>query len=301
MIKIVKPKAEIIINNDTVLQRIERVGRICYKSEDKITDDSFKFVRKIIASGHHSVLEFGMISINMYCETLTDMYNVRNIAKNESPYIKTLVNHVTPVVTLTASLRVWFELMMANPVFSMTSNIVRHVFSKNEELSVFGNNLRIPCFPEDGRIKSAQIVNPEDVHFSHKQYLVKFTVSRAISHQIVRHRPCSFMQESQRYCRYDKEMTFIEPLWVDNAEKSELFADDCENAFYRYNRRIQQGLKPQEARGCLPQDTKTELYVMADAKEWNHIFSQRCASGADPEIQRVMKPLQREFLDKGWI
>ena len=58
--KTIRPYTEIItpIDGDVILKRIELCGRVCYKSEDKITPDSAKeFVRKIIRSGHESVLE----------------------------------------------------------------------------------------------------------------------------------------------------------------------------------------------------------------------------------------------------
>jgi len=295
MIKIVKPNAETIVNNDTVLQRIERVGRICYKSEDKIEDNSrFKFVNTVIKLGHNSVLEFGLISVCFRFVHYSKAFK-RTEYLRSNPYISTFIDYDPADVIITTSLRVWLDMIDSNPFGDIELN-ARAVFVEDPKLNRIFTKRDIPV-PNTHIRRAAIIPTP----LFHRRPLVKFTVSRAISHQIVRHRVCSFMQESQRYCRYDKEMTFIEPLWVDSTEKSELFADDCENAFYRYNRRIQQGLKPQEARGCLPQDIKTELYVMADMNEWRHIFSQRCASGADPEIQRVMKPLQQEFFDRGWI
>lgn len=295
MIKIVKPNAETIVNNDTVLQRIERVGRICYKSEDKIAGDSrFKFVDTVVRLGHNSVLEFGLISVCFRFANYNEAFN-RTKYLHSNPYISVCMTYDPANVTITASLRVWLDIINNHPCGDLELNAVS-LFDKDPELSWIFTKRDIPV--PNRNIRHAAII---PTPLFHRRPLVKFTVSRAISHQIVRHRVCSFMQESQRYCRYDKEMTFIEPLWVDSTEKSELFVDDCENAFYRYNRRIQQGLKPQEARGCLPQDVKTELYVMADIKEWKHIFSQRCAPGADPEMQRVMKPLQQEFLDRGWI
>ena len=61
-IKIIKPYAEIIddINGQDILQKIEKCGRVCYKSEGKICDGSAeKFVANIIARGHEAVLEHG--------------------------------------------------------------------------------------------------------------------------------------------------------------------------------------------------------------------------------------------------
>lgn len=295
MIKIVKPNAETIVNNDTVLQRIERVGRICYKSEDKIEENSrFKFVDTVIKLGHNSVLEFGLVSVCFRFANYNEAFR-RTEYLRYNPYLRLSMTYSPVNVTITTSLRVWLDIINEHPCGDIELNATS-VFVEDQELNKIFTKRDVPV-PNTYIHHTVIVPTP----LFHRRPLVKFTVSRAISHQIVRHRVCSFMQESQRYCRYDKEMTFIEPLWVDSTDKSELFADDCENAFYRYGRRIQQGLKPQEARGCLPQDIKTELYVMTDIKEWKHMFSQRCAPGADSEIQRVMKPLQQEFIDRGWI
>ncbi len=69
--KIIKPYYEILteINGREILERIERIGRICYKSEDKITADSAeKFVKMIIKSGHESVIEHVSVSVKFVCD-----------------------------------------------------------------------------------------------------------------------------------------------------------------------------------------------------------------------------------------
>jgi thymidylate synthase (FAD) len=69
--QIIKPsfKIEDEINGDAMLRRIEGAGRTCYKSEAKITPDSARgFVRKIIASGHESVLEHEKITVRIICD-----------------------------------------------------------------------------------------------------------------------------------------------------------------------------------------------------------------------------------------
>ena len=64
--RIVEPSVEILtdINGEEILKHIERVGRVCYKSEDKITDTSAKkFVKMIIKSGHEAVIEHFNITV----------------------------------------------------------------------------------------------------------------------------------------------------------------------------------------------------------------------------------------------
>ena len=69
--KIIEPSFEILdkINGMEVLQKIELCGRVCYKSESRITEDSaIKFVRNILNSGHESVLEHEKITVRIVCD-----------------------------------------------------------------------------------------------------------------------------------------------------------------------------------------------------------------------------------------
>lgn len=69
--KIIKPNFEIMdkINGKSILKNIEKYGRICYKSEDRITDESAnKFVRMILKKGHESVLEHEKITVKFVCD-----------------------------------------------------------------------------------------------------------------------------------------------------------------------------------------------------------------------------------------
>ena len=69
--KIIKPDVELItpIDGDIILKRIEECGRVCYKSEDKITDDSaVKFVQNIIKRGHEAVLEHCSFTLKFICD-----------------------------------------------------------------------------------------------------------------------------------------------------------------------------------------------------------------------------------------
>ncbi len=69
--KIIKPSVEILDNITPVevLKKLELCGRVCYKSEDKITDESaVKFISNIIKQGHESVLEHVSFSVRFICD-----------------------------------------------------------------------------------------------------------------------------------------------------------------------------------------------------------------------------------------
>lgn len=69
--RIIEPQIEILdeINGQEILRKIERAGRVCYKSEDKITNESAKvFIQNILNSGHESVIEHEKISVRIICD-----------------------------------------------------------------------------------------------------------------------------------------------------------------------------------------------------------------------------------------
>lgn len=69
--RIIKPSFEILdeMNGEELLKKIERAGRVCYKSEARITEDSAgKFIANIIKSGHESVIEHEKISVRIICD-----------------------------------------------------------------------------------------------------------------------------------------------------------------------------------------------------------------------------------------
>jgi thymidylate synthase (FAD) len=69
--RIIEPSFEILDNIDglEILKKIERIGRVCYKSEDKITEESSKqFVSNILKNGHESVIEHEKVSVRIICD-----------------------------------------------------------------------------------------------------------------------------------------------------------------------------------------------------------------------------------------
>ena len=135
------------------------------------------------------------------------------------------------------------------------------------------------------------------IEFGHMT--VRFVCDRGVSHEIVRHRLCSFAQESTRYCNYGKdkfggEVTFIAPRIVHNDGIDE-WRYAYEAAEQAYLKAIKAGHSPQEARAVLPNAVKTEIVVKANFREWRHIFSLRAVSkAAHPHMRELMLPLYKQ-------
>lgn len=132
---------------------------------------------------------------------------------------------------------------------------------------------------------------------------VKFITNRGVTHELVRHRVCSFAQESTRYVKYDGSMEFIKPVWGnfsgvlhDSPEYSWLRAMESSENKYQYL--LECGWRPEQAREVLPNSLKTEIVVKANLREWLHIFSLRTSKAAHPQIRGLMIGLLNELKEK---
>ena len=140
---------------------------------------------------------------------------------------------------------------------------------------------------------------------------VKFICDRGVSHELVRHRLCSFAQESTRYCNYskdkfDNQITFIIPSWINagtmpkvikvpSNDPIQIWLRSINRAEIDYNKLISLGWKPQQARSVLPNSLKTEIVIKANLREWRHIFFQRVSPKAHPQMRELIIPLLQHF------
>lgn len=137
--------------------------------------------------------------------------------------------------------------------------------------------------------------------FEHISVSVLIVCDRGITHEIVRHRLCSFSQESTRYANYSKEkfgneITVIRPFfWDENDETYAEWFSSMMAAEKSYLKLLAMDAKPQEARSVLPNSLKTEIIVTANLREWKHIFKLRCNQASHPQIRQIMLPLLNAF------
>ena len=125
----------------------------------------------------------------------------------------------------------------------------------------------------------------------HSSITVKFSdVSRAFTHQLVRHRLCAFSQESLRYVNKSGKVIFVQPGHFSEPERQAL------NHAYRfaqsmYEQLITIGVAPEDAKMVLPIGVLTEIVVTANFREWRHIFKMRTNKAAQWEIRSIMGSL----------
>lgn len=280
--KLIKPSFEIweqSVGLKGVYKQIEKVGRVCYKSEDKITEDSAKpFVYRMIKSGHGAMLEHGTVYLAMPMETTLPIE-----ANGWGKYTKNPYSKGFKVCEIDGQKRV-----------AVTTNL--RVLVENGWL----DDLQYICEPTE---------------YHERRVTVHFVCDRGVSHEFVRHRVMSFAQESTRYCNYSKdkfggEITFVlpnwmtSPIWDENDKAGHIFLQTMKISEDVYLELLSEGWTPQQARAILPNSLKTELVVTGFTSDWNHFFDLRArgTTGAPhPQAKELAEPLMKEFIARKYI
>jgi hypothetical protein len=317
---IIKPNAQLIEHNVHPYAFIEKVGRTCYKSEDKITPESaVGFVKGLAAHKHGAMLEHEDIYlayIDRRKNLAKDIWATMTAHADQHPryamrnYMK--FDEVSGIVM--ASFRTWMDFVNTGIVVGDGHGIQHALHAAYPELfpaitetckednvmsfSIIEKELNesplVRVVPRDEVANTISGDEPSDfiVH------TVLFTCDRGVSHEFVRHRPASFGQESTRYCNYTKgqfgeEITVIEPFyWNTSSEEYKIWKNACKACEKAYFELIEKGATPQEARSVLPNSLKTEIFITATEREWQHIVNLRChgvTGKPHPQMVEVMK------------
>lgn len=139
--------------------------------------------------------------------------------------------------------------------------------------------------------------------FEHASFTVRIDgISRACSHQLVRHRLASFVEQSQRYTRIDVtgQDWYVLPPCFDGAEY--MFSLNMRRAAMDYLTALGNGMKPEDARYLLPQATKTSVTMTMNARELFVFLDLRLDKAAQWEIRELANALVDvlDGYDGGW-
>lgn len=258
-----------------VKKQIELAGRICYKSEDKITDDSCEeFVQRMINMGHMSMLEHGTIYLTVPV----------NEDKNGIAYYFIINQYST----------IKFEDGNAY----ITTNYRVIIENKWEEY------LKYMSEPTKNHVKRITYKFICDRGVSHE--IVRH---RSMSFAQESTRYCNYNKD-----KFDNEITYIIPTkledklnpgqytywdddWCDlndykimypcNNDDVDMFLQQLNSDELSYSFLINSGWKPQEARQVLPNALKTEIIVTGFEHDWEAFIRLRSAKNAHPDIQKL--------------
>jgi thymidylate synthase (FAD) len=269
------------VDRDDAILYLERGIRICYRSEDKIIEGSGeKIVTNCFERGHYSVLEMSNLVLRSKKKSKFPLHDAElDRASIANPFLKVTVKG--DYVYIGGNWRAWIE------EFGFSIKDMPYI----QEFVLF-DNFEI--------VRDQDDIPPELFRVG-----VCFITDRAVSHEMVRHRPCSFLQESQRYVRYMDDIAFIKPWWY-NEERGAVLRYEFDKAvsqaedLYKYMVR-HLGAKAEEARIVLPNATATKILVMADIEEWKHIFKLRTSKAAYRQYRDIITMVEADFIDNGWI
>lgn len=277
--KLIESSVQIIEEKDPY-KMIELAGRTCYKSEDKITENSAKeFVDRMIKLSHGAMLEHGTV----YLTITATSPEVRKYEINPYSRVKKIsVDGINGRAYITTNYRVLVE---------------------NKWL----DDLKYQCDPTPSHEKRITVKFICDRGVSHE-----FVRHRVFSFAQESQRYCNYNKD-----KFNNELTFIKPTWLDiptgdytywdgdwcdiDNMKIQLPSDNgvadnflwcLNNAGMQYRLLINKGLKPQEARAILPNAIKTELVMTGFESDWEHFFELRCSGAAHPDAKKLADELK---------
>ena len=296
--RLIKPKVEIINQEPGVeglFKHMELCARTCYKSEDKITEDSAKkFINNvIIARGHTAMLEHGTVYLKIPYGIMYDT----GYFSNEAIATKYIDNPYSIV-----------QNSQIYDYWCVTSNY--RVLLQNGWL----DDLQYLCEPTEYHVR---------------RITVRFICDMGVAREFCRHRVFSFAQESTRYCNYSKakfgkELNCIIPCWYKNMFEGNSYNIElchtydltiseglsrteaawiqamCE-AESTYFGLLTEGEPAQQARNVLPLALKTELIMTGTDEQWAGFFNLRCARDAHPQARELAIELRDRMILASYI
>lgn len=259
--KLIESSVQIIEEKDPY-KMIELAGRTCYKSEDKITENSAKeFVDRMIKLGHGAMLEHGTIYLTI---------------------AKTAMNIGDPIFYI----RNKYSKVNEDDLFYYITTNMR-VIVENNRL----DDLQYQVEPTEHHEKRITAKFICDRGVSHE-----FVRHRVFSFAQESTRYCNYSKD-----KFGNELTFIKPSWGYFKNISykdagyfdgDVFESSLKKAESCYFKLIEKGWKPQQARAVLPNATKTELVMTGFESDWERFFKLRCSGAAHPDAQKLANKLK---------
>ncbi|MEA4833228.1 Thymidylate synthase ThyX [bioreactor metagenome] len=283
--------------------KIEKIGRVCYKSSSAFTEETANlFFKNLVARKHYAVLEHA----NFIFEVSEKVYHLLFGCKYFNYSVEEFENKPKRFI-ISGNLRAINEFgreILLRALHNIDPNLVYSCgFILKDNLSMVSKD--VDC----------KIINIDDIpdiqetaYKTHKYFSFDLICDRGVSHELVRHRPSSFAQESTRYCSYLKEkfggeISIILPSDYDNwnNEQKDRYLDLMKQSEETYLYLLQTGILPQNARSVLPTCLKTEIVITTNALEYEHIFNLRLrgiTGSPHPDMKIIMEKAYEIYCGK---
>ena len=175
--KIIEPSATIIEDELSWLRaykRIDKCASICYQRPEKVSEgEAIEFCQKILDNKHDATLE--MFRINL----LVTQQQAECLATEK--YITISKQVKNGMVIASGSIRAWMESTYISEITNLLHSHFPLFFKFEYDITPW---------------EDIQFIHASDVPIEHQHVAVHFIINRIVSHQLIRHRPCAFLQES---------------------------------------------------------------------------------------------------------
>lgn len=322
--KIIHPYVDLIQQEpgfNGIMKHIERCGRTCYKSEDKITDDSADtFVANLIKNKHYAMLEHGTVYLKIPGESEPDEWGrtypiIHKGDYSQNPY--SIVN--------------WYD--YDQPAVGTQKDFFDYIPRSIEYVTT---NYRV--LEENSWLDDLQYIC-EPTEFHTPRITLKFTTNIGVTREANRMRANSIAEESTRYCNYTRnkfggQLNIVPPVWMSdedseyaikhwdqdqwltylcdtldtrnpdffNADAIDWYGMAIAFAEIAYMQLIRLGWTPQQAREVLPLATKSEVVYTAFPHQWKHFFDLRLfgtTGKPHPNMQEIAELAQGVLEENG--
>lgn len=290
------------------MRHIELCGRVCYKSEDKITPDSYEgFVKRVMARQHEAVLEHSNIIIrfNEHDSWLTDLS--RYAERFETVLFIKITQGASGRVA-SGNVRAWRDVLRlcdASHGCWIPTSVKEILESYGVLFSDLLENVTDFRTEPAEELYSCNLTDTHEIK-AHDRKTLWFTCDRGVSHELVRHRPASFAQESTRYCNYSKgafgdEICVVKPLFYEPGTfPYQTWEMACRAAELAYFSLLNNSGTPEQARTVLPNSLKTEVVMTATVGEWIHFLrlrSRGTTGKPHPQMTEIATRAERLLLE----
>lgn len=292
------------VNHTDFFDKIALVAHNCYQVKEKDHASNIGFIQRLVQSGHLAMMEHYRFAFVLNESQYHRFLELHNSFYELGEYMREKGSYHEMVYLLSCSIRPILENLDSADVLEKEMAILLANSLPEEVKSVLLPNLKgeekVPLFD----VEKNKDKIPSEIYDRFTYVTYHLITDRGVTHELVRHRICSFAQESTRYCNYTKDkfdacLTFMKPSkYEERKEIYDVFYQKCSDAYFEL---IQSGATPDEARAVLPNSLKASIMVTCNLKEWKKIFFLRTDPHAHFDIRRLMLLVQEDMIKKGYI
>ena len=298
---------------------IEWAARVCYDSNSKFGNNP-NFIKHLIDIGHMDVLEhatatFGLSMDNIYNDVFENLLKL----KNKYPYLfigQVLIKGATIYLTVSGNLRAWYDSLndtvwqdiitpkdynsMCKYLYLISPSIFSNYYYGDnlnaeklvlESIKARGKKISIEQIHAPKVMLLARSVHIDDSNMhDNEHFTIQLDgVTRAFTHQHVRHRVLSNSQSSQRYIDMEN-FEYVTPIKFDAVQRA-IFDRHMENTKKEYLILRKHGVKKEDARAVIPNAAVAKIVTSGYIDGWINYHDQRSSKAAQLEIRVISEKI----------